>query len=339
MSDEEIRDNGEITDKINGDRFVGELVHLPLGVVVPSEKNPRQNMDKEPFAELKRSICENGLLQPIVVRAAGARYEIIGGHRRFAAVSELAQEAPNDARFARIAAMVVDVDDGALGILQLAENVNRADLAPLEVAAGVAAAIASGAAPDDVARGLGWNRRQLNRYLQLHEAPSWLKDFSREVKAAKTRRNERGVVVVDEVTQRPVVDVVTHAGLAFSHVFELVTAYNVLRQVDAERLAEGGDGFKPQAERVVRKLAAGAAADGWGVAKLRAEIKRAQQPANRGDGDAHTHPTSALVVARDRAVLDLARVRRVVGVERETLASELTALLVDVGFRVVVVKA
>jgi hypothetical protein len=139
----------------------------------------------------------------------------------------------------------------------------RADLAPLEVAAGVAAAIASGAAPDDVARRLGWNRRQLNRYLQLHDAPAWLKDFSREVKAAKSRRDKHGAVVIDEVTQRPVVDVVTHAGLAFSHVFELVTVYNVLRQVDAERLAVGGDGFRPQAERMARKLAANAAAEGW----------------------------------------------------------------------------
>lgn len=215
---------------------------------------------------------------------------------------------------------------------------NRADLAPLEVAAGVAAAIASGAAPDDVARGLGWNRRQLNRYLQLHEAPVWLKDFSREVRAAKTRRDQAGAPVIDEVTQRAVVDVVTHPGLAFSHVFELVTAYNVLRQVDAERLTVGGDGFKPQAERIVRKLAASAAADGWGVAKLRSEIKRAQHPGDRSAVSARP-ANPVLVVAKDRAMLDLARARRVVGPDRETLASDLTELLVDVGFRVVVVKA
>jgi hypothetical protein len=233
-----------------------------------------------------------------------------------------------------------------LGILQLAENVNRSDLAPLEVAAGVAAAIASGSAPDDVARGLGWNRRQVNRYLQLHEAPTWLKDFAREVKVPKARRDANGAVVVDDVTQRPLVDVEPHPGLAFSHVFELVTAYNVLRQVDAERLAVGGDGFKPQAERIVRKLAAYAAAEGWGVARLRAEVKKAQQrqPTPRAGVDEEpptrpdARPTSALVVRRGRATFDTDRARRAVGVERETLASELTALLLDVGFRVVVVK-
>src|SRR5205823_3427740 len=63
-------------------------------------------------------------LQPIVVRVVGDHYEIVGGHRRFAAVCELARDHPGVARFARIAAMVVEVDDAALGILQLAENVN-----------------------------------------------------------------------------------------------------------------------------------------------------------------------------------------------------------------------
>lgn len=88
----------------------------------------------------------------------------------------------------------------------------------------------------------------------------------------------------------------------------------------------------------MRKLAAGAAADGWGVAKLRAEIKKAQEPDTR-DAEPPKAATSPLVLAKDRAMIDLAKARATTGLARDTLASELTALLVDIGLGVVVVKA
>ena len=280
-----MHEDTEVTDKINmnaRERVGGELVHLPLDWVVPSTSNPRLHLDKEPFAELKKSIRENGLLQPIVVRAAGDRYEIIGGHRRFAAVSQLAREQPDDARFRRIASMAVEADDALLPVLQLAENVNRADLAPLEIAEGAARAIENGASADQVAASLGWNRRQLNRYLQLNEAPQWLKDALVEVKVQKQRMDATGAAAIDPVTRRPVVDVERHAVLAFSHVSELITSYNVLREEDALRLAEGsdgdGDGFQPRAERIVRRLAGLAAAEGWASRGCARILRRRARP-------------------------------------------------------------
>ena len=66
----------------NNRTLTGELLHLLLDQVVPSNTNPRLNLQKEPFHELRKSIDQNGLLQPILVRPASGRYEIIGGHRR-----------------------------------------------------------------------------------------------------------------------------------------------------------------------------------------------------------------------------------------------------------------
>jgi ParB/RepB/Spo0J family partition protein len=330
--------DNEITDNIGTEHFASELMRLRLDDVVPSASNPRRQLEKEPFAELKKSIRENGLLQPIVVRPVNGRYEIIGGHRRFAAICELSKENPADERFARIAAQVIDADDAQVGVLRLAENVNRADLSPIEVAAAVAATLESGASADAVAAGLGWNRRQLNRHVQLHQAPEWLKDFAREVKAPKTRKDERGAVVVDAVTQRPVVDVEIHAGLEFSHLFELLTAYNVLRQEDAERLAEGGDGFKPRAERVVRRLAASAASEHWGVARLSGEIKKVKT-GDAGVARPTTKKLAPIVATNDtRAVIQLREARASTGEAREKLTAELTAMLAGIGYRVVVLK-
>src|SRR5690348_3214526 len=103
-----------------------ELVQLPLAHVDPSDANPRLNLEKEPLAELKKSIALNGLIQAIVARPKDDRYEIISGHRRYVAISELAREHPDDERFKRIACSVRNVDDAQARALRLAENVNRA---------------------------------------------------------------------------------------------------------------------------------------------------------------------------------------------------------------------
>mgnify|MGYP001572956327 CR=1 FL=1 len=163
-----------------------ELLHLPFEQVAPSETNPRLSVEREPFEELKKSIFANGLLQPIVVRPRGDVYEIIGGHRRFQALRELAQEHPKDKRFARVSAVAVDVDDAAVPVLQLAENLNRSDLSAAEIADAVARAVASGVKAAQLAESLGWTKRNLNRYLQLANSPEWFRDYAREVKVPKS---------------------------------------------------------------------------------------------------------------------------------------------------------
>jgi ParB family chromosome partitioning protein len=328
----------EITSKNDGARFTGELMQLRLDDIVPSASNPRIHPEKEAFAELKKSIRENGLLQPIVVRAVDGKFTIVGGHRRFAALCELAKEHADEERFQRVPALVIDVAESMVGVLQLAENVNRADLAPVEVGAAIAAAIESGSSADDVASSLGWNRKQLNRYLQLHTAPDWLKEFAYEVKVPKTRRDEHGGAVIDPVTQRPVVDVAKHKGLEFRHLCELVTAFNVLRQDDAEQLAKSGDGFKPRAERVVRRLASSAASEGWSVARLSSEVKKARKNEG-GDVEREAKAKAPLVATKNgRAVINLLDARAATGEHREKLTAELTSMLAGMGYRVVVLK-
>src|SRR3954465_8557847 len=121
----------EQTSKTNIPELARELLPLPFSQVVPSDTNPRLNLEKEPFEELKKSIHMNGLLQPIVVRPKGDVYEIIGGHRRYLAPQEPAAGHPNDRRFKRVADLVVDADDDMVPVLQLAENLNRSDLSPV----------------------------------------------------------------------------------------------------------------------------------------------------------------------------------------------------------------
>lgn len=325
------------TGETNIPELARELLHLPFDQVVPSETNPRLSLDREPFEELKKSIDANGLLQPIVVRPKGDVYEIIGGHRRYSALLELAREHPADKRFTRIAVVVVDVADEMVPVLQLAENLNRADLSPTEVADGVARAIKSGVSPAQLADNLGWTRRSLNRYLQLAEAPAWLRDFAKEVKVARKKVDANGAAVIDAKTNKPALETERHPALSFSDIYELLVLFNLLREADALQLEElGGELFRPQAERTTKRLAVACSTEGWSHARLRTEIKRVKDPKPRAAGE-QAQQQEPVVVTKERFVVDLRRASSLSTAERSQLAARITHALTAFRFKSVVI--
>ncbi|HET7175868.1 MAG TPA: ParB/RepB/Spo0J family partition protein [Gammaproteobacteria bacterium] len=105
----------------------GELRKLPVHMVQRGKYQPRRDMREEALKDLADSIKKQGIVQPIVVRPIGGdRYEIIAGERRWRA----AQMAGLDA----VPAVVRDVPDRTAIAMALIENIQRADLNPLEEA-------------------------------------------------------------------------------------------------------------------------------------------------------------------------------------------------------------
>jgi ParB family chromosome partitioning protein len=108
------------------DRIVYEL---DVAHIVPSPHNPREDLGD--IDELAGNIDAFDLLQPVVVRRLGSdQYELIAGHRRFAAMQRLGRS--------KIAAVVRDADEDQAYLLALAENLARKDLTPAEEAASLA---------------------------------------------------------------------------------------------------------------------------------------------------------------------------------------------------------
>src|SRR5688500_2521085 len=108
----------------------GELQRLRLAEIQPNPYQPRRTFAPQELADLEASLRATGLRRPITGRPAanGAGYELIAGERRLRAASQLGwQEIP---------ALVRDLDDRALLTLALVENLQRADLNPLEEAEG-----------------------------------------------------------------------------------------------------------------------------------------------------------------------------------------------------------
>lgn len=103
---------------------------LPLGKIRPNPLQPRKEFREEDLADLEASLRVSGLLQPVTVRPAprGDGFELIAGERRFRAAQRLG--------WTEIPAVVRDVDDQMLLSLAMVENLQRADLNPIEEAEG-----------------------------------------------------------------------------------------------------------------------------------------------------------------------------------------------------------
>ncbi len=104
----------------------GELAEIPIATLEPNPFQPRTTFEPIKQAELAASIRESGIVQPILVRKAGERYQIIAGERRWRAAQQLG--------LTHVPVTLREVPDEQLLELALVENIQREDLAPLEEA-------------------------------------------------------------------------------------------------------------------------------------------------------------------------------------------------------------
>lgn len=108
------------------DAETAEVLQIELERLKPNPFQPRREFRAEELEELAASIREHGVLQPIVVRAAGDDYEIVAGERRFRACQRLGLKT--------VPALVRVADDTQMLELALIENIQRQDLGPIEEA-------------------------------------------------------------------------------------------------------------------------------------------------------------------------------------------------------------
>jgi ParB family chromosome partitioning protein len=107
----------------------GEKIHrLPRELIGPSPMQPRREFAEEALAELVSSIREHGIIQPLIVRSVNGRYELIAGERRWRAAQELG--------LADVPVIIRSATDLEVLELSLIENLQRADLNPIEEAQG-----------------------------------------------------------------------------------------------------------------------------------------------------------------------------------------------------------
>jgi ParB family chromosome partitioning protein len=142
-----------------------QYAEIPITAIVPNPRQPRRTFDEDALDELAESIRQVGLLQPVVVRAAGpGRYELVMGERRW--------RASQRAGLTEIGAIVKQTQDDDLLRDALIENLHRQQLDPLEEAAAYQQLLDDfGATHEELARKVGRSRPHISNTLRLLNLP------------------------------------------------------------------------------------------------------------------------------------------------------------------------
>ncbi|NEV61432.1 ParB/RepB/Spo0J family partition protein [Thiorhodococcus minor] len=145
-----------------------QIAHLPVEHIQRGRYQPRRDFDADAMRELADSILAQGVIQPIVVRPltepgdGGACYELIAGERRWRACQQ--------AGVAEIPVVIREVDEQTALAIALIENIQRADLNPLEEAGALARLISEfGLTHQQVAEAVGKSRTMVTNLLRLLE--------------------------------------------------------------------------------------------------------------------------------------------------------------------------
>ena len=148
----------------------------PIGRMVPIDQidanpnQPRQVMGD--LSELMASIAEKGIIEPIIVRQRGRRFQIVAGERRYQAAVQVGLR--------EIPIVIREVDDNEIIEIALVENIQRKDLTPFEEAEALhGLATRCGYTHEDMARRLGKSRTAITESLSLNNMPEDVKNLCR----------------------------------------------------------------------------------------------------------------------------------------------------------------
>lgn len=181
------------------------LTELPASSLIPSKLNPRKAMDPAALEELAADIAGRGVLQNLVVRPHPKRkdrYQVVCGARRLAAVKRLVKRGEMNGQ-TTLPCRVIEIDDRGLVELALAENVQRADMTPLEEADGFAKLVKLGATPKELALRFGRPERFIRQRVALNNLIPEVKEALEEGKIGLETAHE--FTRADPALQRKVV--------------------------------------------------------------------------------------------------------------------------------------
>tara|TARA_Y200000002_G_scaffold348643_1_gene324751 strand:- start:454 stop:1338 length:885 start_codon:yes stop_codon:yes gene_type:complete len=148
---------------------------LPIEKIIPNFNQPRKRFDKLKLEELSKSITNNGIIQPIIVRPKGSKYELIAGERRWRAAQL--------SKIHKIPALVRELTDKQAAEYAIAENIQREDLTPVEEAKSYKSLLEIyGYTQEDVAFSLGKSRSYIANMLRLLTLPQAIINFLEESK-------------------------------------------------------------------------------------------------------------------------------------------------------------
>lgn len=169
----------------------GRIQRMAIEHIVPNPDQPRRHFDDTALAELAASIREKGVIQPLIVRPKGERYEIVAGERRWRAAQR--------AQVHDVPVVVRDFSDTEVLEIAIIENIQRTDLNPVEEAAGYRALIERfGHTQEKLAEAMGKSRSHIANLLRLLSLPDEVQTMLRDGRL--TAGHARALITADDAT-------------------------------------------------------------------------------------------------------------------------------------------
>jgi len=184
----------------------GALNEIDIDLIQPNPEQPRTRFTEAALEELAQSIAANGVVQPIVVRPKGDKYEIVAGERRWRAAQK--------AGLRKIPAAVKEVSDDKLLELALIENIQRQELNPIEEAAAFRKLIDNmGFTQEALSASVGEERTLIATSLRLLKLPSDIQSLIEDGKLSAG--HGRALLMTDDVAlQRRVARMIIEKGFS-----------------------------------------------------------------------------------------------------------------------------
>lgn len=141
-------------------RLMRSVAYIPVEDIMPGQLQPRRHFSAQGLEELRNSIAEHGVLQPLTVRTRGEHFELIAGERRLRAAKM--------AGLYEVPCIIMDVDMEKSGMIALIENIQRRDLDFVEEAEGISQLVRLfGLSQEEVARALGKSQSAVANKLRI----------------------------------------------------------------------------------------------------------------------------------------------------------------------------
>ena len=190
------------------------LEQVPLNLIDPNPFQPRTKLPEDGLDELANSIRLSGILQPILIRPAGERYQLVAGERRWRAAAKAGLEA--------VPAVVREIDDTEALELALAENLLREALNPLEVARAYDQLQQQfHLTHEQIAERLGINRSTVTNTLRLLGLPREVQNLVADGKISAGHARAL-LAVTSPQAQAKLAELVVDKGLSVRHLEKIV---------------------------------------------------------------------------------------------------------------------
>jgi ParB family chromosome partitioning protein len=212
----------------------GSSSEVDIDLIDPNPEQPRTRFADESLDELAASIRANGVVQPIVLRRQGTRYEIVAGERRW--------RASQRAELRRIPAVVREVSDEKMLELALVENIQRQELNPIEEAIAYRRLIDNlGLTQEEVADRVGKSRNIVATSMRLLKLPG---EIQRELEEGRLSAGHgRALLMSDDPSiQRTVAQQVIDRGLSVRDAEKAIKhARRSPQPIDSKRVTAAAD--------------------------------------------------------------------------------------------------